>query len=675
MKKYLSLFLALAMLLAILCGCSAQQEPETEQLPEQNTTESEPAAVPEAELPPLYTAEGLIARLNSLLAEREIPVAFEYDTLEKEGTGCTRYYRAVFPQSGQSNTLNISVHQPLLANKDITTMQVWITVDATEQEQELFPTISAVAAALYDGNITEEQAKALLTAKTADTSYSVRTGDIGAFCREEEIIHPFTKLYTYQDTFYVYCQPKDMTHSVIRCGKYGAALYQVYRVDMTKEGQKLYAEQETYVTVAELEAGINAFFAAEGIPLACEFGGDGFEPMGLETLCVWKAHFRFTSWDDPNTQYPTVNTKPYLEYKSYASDPEYAAKLMYENLPFSLTVYAGWHKDTPVVNIDAETTPLTYTDLRANGRFDVVVWDESWTEISQQFVMTVCETWDQEMGIELCGEYAAGMFAAEASRVDEDMETEDYRLICYVNKDYGSTKFSIRYLAGGEFVGQEEPETILDPRRLDYTFTFTQPILRNGIFNYASGYRYRTDICGDSSDNSYVMKHVYDFCDSAFLEVQGGEVNEGTWQNPIYVPYVVQFKGDYDKLRKFDSDFADWNTYSFEGMSEQMFRLSYNRSVKGPVDVDHVVAFGVVLSQVCDEGMTVEEAIALHTQPQEVTLVSGDWQVSYLAPRGVSHIICQNTVTGQTRYYVLPTLVFETEFETLEAFADWYLQF
>ena len=106
-----------------------------------------------------------------------------------------------------------------------------------------------------------------------------------------------------------------------------------------------------------------------------------------------------------------------------------------------------------------------------------------------------------------------------------------------------------------------------------------------------------------------------------------------------------------------------------------MFRLSYNRSVKGPVDVDHVVAFGVVLSQVCDEGMTVEEAIALHTQPQEVTLVSGDWQVSYLAPRGVSHIICQNTVTGQTRYYVLPTLVFETEFETLEAFADWYLQF
>lgn len=670
MKRLLLLVLVLVMLQGALYGCGSQTDPiesSTEQPATEPSLEQDIPEETEPELSgPPQKAEELAPLLNNALEKQSIPVEFVFAGEEEFSSDQMRtIYQASFADTGVSENFDISVYYQNTISDPIDRVELWVGNRATDRELEMFRTVGAVVSELCDEHMTREDALILLDADTSNTEYAVVTGDIGAFCLEEQYYYPITETIKREKHFYTYCQPKDMTHTVIR---YDDTQQRAYRVDMTKEGQKLYAEQETYLTVAELENGINAFFEAEGIPLECEFGGDGYDHMFAgEEVNMWKAHFRFTSWDAPNIQYPVVNTKPYNKNLSHASDPEFAEKLIYENFLYSLTVAAGWHKDTPIVYMYALANPLTFTDW-VDESFTVVQWDDSWTEICRQFLMTVCDAWDQTMGTQICGEYAADMFAEDAPEYIHT-ETEDYTIGCDV---YGSglRRITIRcqYSVASKLL-EHEQKIILDPQLLDYTFTFTQPILQDGIFLYnARGVRYRTDTCGDSYDWSGVLRHVYDFCDNRFLEVIGSKINYGTYENPIWVSCVCRNKGD--KPDAFDSEFADWESDSFEGMGEQMFCLSYNRSVNGPVDVDYVVAFGVVLSQVCDEGMTVEEAIALQTEPQEVALVCGDWQISYLAPRGVSHILCQNTVTGQTRYYVLPTLVFETSFVTLEAFAE-----
>ena len=634
MKRLLTLCLALAVTLGMFAGCGAAQEPtvpSTELSPEPSTTAPPPTTEPKivlADLEPPKTPEEFLFQLNLYMEEHEIPLTFALDKKEvqlssgqgwKSGTGCVVCIPTALADTDTwiTEQAELRLHYDA-GSKELIKIEAILTTPWTGAVSEYHKLLSVAAASLCLESVTEEAVAALYDHRITELNWELSLDGIRFVFGSDTV------------STVIEVQPPSAVPSL---------------------------------TVAELEAGLNAHFAEESIPLECAFAIIYISEDINEDFVLWEASFRFTSWDDPNTQYAV----PKESYGIRA----YYEQYVYQYFAIQMQVVTqGADKHADIYSM--------YCDCYEGYNFKTD-WDASWQERTKGVIMAFCKLWTRETGDSTAETFTAEVLAKEDRTEDSRLHAGEY----YIDLQYNqSGPWFIRYIFDcylEEYLKSHVDENILDPQRLDYQFTFDKPILQDGRFyqqsRKADQCRYRTDIYSLSASYGEIRDLWEQYLSFAGTPLQPS--------NGFRYGYYWQDNPDGTSTQQFrllDSNFFGWEEYGIvpdnysaqTGLGPDMFSLRYSNTAPCPVSKDYLVVAAIGLSQITDEAMTVQEAIALHLQPQEVTLVSGSWQISYYAPRDIAHILCKNPETGMTQYYVLPLGILEEYFGTLETFVGWY---
>ena len=707
MKQKLCLLLALILLLGIIAGCS---QPNAESNPTENTPAAEaiPEVEPETEpLPKISdlerprTPEDFLYQLNLYMKENAIGLTFSFG--EQRVDTYTNWVQCVPSDTGEGTRMITDQVALWLQYRgdlsgELLTVRAFIDTPWKEKPHDYHRMLSIAASTLCDEAMTEELAAKLYDTKVETKSMEPRvlyTEDEICLIRSQELKEMTEEYSSYYVTSYKFCKPAEITHSFKQrdCGGYGfdpgwydVILTEVYGV-----------ADDPSLTIAELENGINAYFAAEGLPLECAFqlksyegtqeeqeneprmvsysNVDGYRfSYDVDQWYEWTMCIRFTSWEDPNIKYPTPVGISSLY--GYSSERAFAEAQIYHDFPIKMTVEAtGNSKNGRIVSVEPRlrVKPDRLTLDRSR-------WDASWVEIGLQFITAVWDIWEQELGIDAVKNFMASMLSQEDPDEEGAMETEEY-ILSYTPNRF-SYEFYMKYKPGTQWKLDEPAEKILDPQRLDLPFTFDKSVIQTGKYTvktnygttycvedglffvvdmYSGHYRYRTDIYGLTQYYDTIPDLIKQYLVYIGSPLKHEPTLYDRENNKFYYNVLAAVDGSYL------GNSIGFRGYSFIqddyarriGFDDEMYCVYYNETEDCPVDIDHMIALAVGLSQICDDGMTVEEAIALHTQEQEVSLVYQNWQISYIAPRNVAHIICKNTATGMTRYYVIPKNLFE----------------
>ena len=673
-EKTLSRSLSLCcilLLMGLLTGCS-QQEPGQKDNNEATATTTQPTGTePEytgpmlAELERARTPEEFLYQLNLYMKENDIALEFSFGERVEEGQ-INWILCSPVKTGGETAIMTSNVelwvgYTPKLyyLNDDLKEIRVSIDPSASVGSHDYHRLLSIAVSVVCDDAVTKESAAKLYDAPWQGSNL-VANEDGVAFIAG-------------RDCASQYIQSEDLLHH------YQKGTGELYKVVF--QGQQGKTQS---MTVQELEDCINAHFASKEIPIECAFAltGQIYDSEDSEYGdASFAARFRFTSWDDPNIQYAVPDLAEGTI--GYCENREYYEKKLYDNFAFSISVDTkGTDYDAPIYHIVVESLRRLPLEQMPEP------WDESWRAIYKDMLIAICDLWTQEVGGSVLRDAADEMFASGAIEIN----SQAYAISGTFSPDNWD-RFGMLYRAGALWP-MEKTDPILDPQRLDYKFTYTAPIVQNGLFfendSYLDRHRFRTDVYGRSAFG-YDIPTTLD----EYLTFTGSEINLTELYNHLLKVIYYRFltledrvaqenemaNGDYwytpgESFREqldghsFGFEEIELEPFDYENqMHTYMYYLYYSETEPCPVDIDNLFAAAIGLSQIADEGMTVEEAFDLHLTEQEVALTLGDWQISYTAPREVSHIICKNPTTGMTRYYVIPQELFQTEFGTLEAFA------
>ena len=682
MKRTVSFLLVLVMLLGLFAGCAQQggeTQPGTESQAGQETTQV--PTEPEVKDPP-RTAEDFIAQLSNALAARGMLVElvflqendFDADSFRK-AEHRSDYY--VYSVDKNETWMDLGISLELfteIGSEPLKEIQIHALKGAPQQGLELYPVLCGVASALCDEQMTEEKAAELFATEPYKASYVTYHNDIGSFTCVEEYIREYYDFGTYS---VVFCQPHDLTHSLVQVDGIEG---QCYKINFTEEDTELYTSNgsnETSLSLEELETFINGFFTEREIPIECVFQmqgrqdnyscyADGTIASGNFGTVRWEARFRFTTLDDPDFVYPYVD----LEYYQGDEMEKHRNFTLNENIPVSITVETkGFSYDASIFSVRCGVFSDYY--------YETAPGEDVWYDWAQQMIGGLGELWSAETEDNTVVNFVSEELAKGLSPLESEIDTDELRAWLYVWETGMSLDIMHDAINGWEYPEPEEMDTAL----LDCLFAFDRPVVQNGLFfgkDVIGNYHYRMDPYG--MDHAATSVGDYNPLLAEYMGMSAAKITlrnywygEQIWFSQTDAQVVNGFAVgrigavtdevlDYRYFGIFYHDVAD--------LYEQMFMVYYNPKVDYPVEYEQVLRVPIGTSQIFDEGMTVEEAIALHTQPREKALTFGDWQLSYYAPREVAHIHCENTVTGQILYFVLPQVIFETYFKTLEAFSE-----
>ena len=682
MKRTVSFLLVLVMLLGLFAGCAQQggeTQPGTESQAGQETTQV--PTEPEVKDPP-RTAEDFIAQLSNALAARGMLVElvflqendFDADSFRK-AEHRSDYY--VYSVDKNETWMDLGISLQLfteIGSEPLKEIQIHALKGAPQQGLELYPVLCGVASALCDEQMTEEKAAELFATEPYKASYVTYHNDIGSFTCVEEYIREYYDFGTYS---VVFCQPHDLTHSLVQVDGIEG---QCYKINFTEEDTELYTSNgsnETSLSLGELETFINGFFTEREIPIECVFQmqgrqdsyscyADGTIASGNSGTVRWEARFRFTTLDDPDFVYPYVD----LEYYQGDEMEKHRNFTLNENIPVSITVETkGFSYDASIFSVRCGVFSDYY--------YETAPGEDVWYDWAQQMIGGLGELWSAETEDNTVVNFVSEELAKGLSPLESEIDTDELRAWLYVWETGMSLDIMHDAINGWEYPEPEEMDTAL----LDCPFAFDRPVVQNGLFfgkDVIGNYHYRMDPYG--MDHAATSVGDYNPLLAEYMGMSAAKITlrnywygEQIWFSQTDAQVVNGFAVgrigavtdevlDYRYFGIFYHDVAD--------LYEQMFMVYYNPKVDYPVEYEQVLRVPIGTSQIFDEGLTVEEAIALHTQPREMALTFGDWQLSYYAPREVAHIHCENTVTGQILYFVLPQVIFETYFETLEAFSE-----
>lgn len=648
MKRTVSVLLALVMLFGVFAGCGQQggeTQSGTEPKATQESTQPTQAPTEPEKLDPPRTAEDFIDQLSNVLKERNIPVELVFERADdyQEAGHRSGYAVRTVDENGTQTRAGIMLWLfTEIGSESLTEVRILTFNDTPQQGWELYPVLCGIASALCDVQMTEEKVAELFAAEPAPMPYVTYTDDIGSYSvLSSEFIPDLSGFGTYKTVF---CQPADLTHSLLRIDEYEG---QFYKITFTESGENLYADKAFAVTVQELEDGINAWFNAEGIPIECAFQAIGRDE--IDDVVRWEAFFRFTSLDDPDYQYPTSDLFIVDESQSMA----YRQATMNEMVSHYIDLYVdtrGCYSYYPIVSFSI----YVYEGLHLDG-----------------LIPAVCALWDSEMGNSTITELYSEAIAEEGRTDRSIINTEDYQLYVYPHP-----LLELTYLDG--FYGWEyaEPENLLDPELLEYKYTTSEPVVQDGLFNLSQHY---TDIFNISVNSVNLQQISPVGLIHDYLKASGAPVYTTNYGQSYIIPM-----GDFNWFVEYNNfvmsnteEFVDnryFGTFSYdfiaENFGDEMYAVYYSESAECLVDVEYVIRAAIGYGQMLDEGMTAEEAVQLHTTPQETVMTYGNWEVSQYCPREVMHIICKNVETGMTIYYLLPEAFFEGYFGDLEGFAS-----
>ena len=682
MKRTVSFLLVLVMLLGLFAGCAQQggeTQPGTESQAGQETTQV--PTEPEVKDPP-RTAEDFIAQLSNALAARGMLVElvflqendFDADSFRK-AEHRSDYY--VYSVDKNETWMDVGISLQLfteIGSEPLKEIQIHALKGAPQQGLELYPVLCGVASALCDEQMTEEKAAELFATEPYKASYVTYHNDIGSFTCVEEYIREYYDFGTYS---VVFCQPHDLTHSLVQVDGIEG---QCYKINFTEEDTELYTSNgsnETGLSLGELETFINGFFTEREIPIECVFQmqgrqdsyscyADGTIASGNFGTVHWEARFHFTTLDDPDFVYPYVD----LEYYQGDEMEKHRNFTLNENIPVSITVETkGFSYDAPIFSVRCGVFSDYY--------YETAPGEDVWYDWAQQMIGGLGELWSAETEDNTVVNFVSEELAKGLSPLESEIDTDELRAWLYVGETGMSLDIMHDAINGWEYPEPEEMDTAL----LDCLFAFDRPVVQNGLLfdkDVIGNYHYRMDPYG--MDHAATSVGAYN---PLLAEYMGMSAAKITLRNYWYGEQIWFSQTDAQVVNGFavgrigavTDEVLDYRYFGIfyhdvEDLYEQMFMVYYNPKVDCPVEYEQVLRVPIGTSQIFDEGMTVEEAIALHTQPREMALTFGDWQLSYYAPREVAHIHCENTVTGQILYFVLPQVIFETYFETLEAFSE-----
>ena len=682
MKRTVSFLLVLVMLLGLFAGCAQQggeTQPGTESQAGQETTQV--PTEPEVKDPP-RTAEDFIAQLSNALAARGMLVElvflqendFDADSFRK-AEHRSDYY--VYSVDKNETWMDLGISLQLfteIGSEPLKEIQIHALKGAPQQGLELYPVLCGVASALCDEQMTEEKAAELFATEPYKASYVTYHNDIGSFTCVEEYIREYYDFGTYS---VVFCQPHDLTHSLVQVDGIEG---QCYKINFTEEDTELYTSNgsnETGLSLGELETFINRFFTEREIPIECVFQmqgrqdsyscyADGTIASGNFGTVLWEAHFRFTTLDDPDFVYPYVD----LEYYQGDEMEKHRNFTLNENIPVSITVETkGFSYDVSIFSVRCGVFSDYY--------YETAPGEDVWYDWAQQMIGGLGELWSAETEDNTVMNFVSEELAKGLSPLESEIDTDELRAWLYVCETGMSLDIMHDAINGWEYPEPEEMDTAL----LDCLFAFDRPVVQNGLFfgkDVIGNYHYRMDPYGmdhaATSVGSYnPLLAEYMGMSAAKITLRNYWYGEQIWFSQTDAQVVNGFA--VGRIGAVTDEVLDYRYFGIfyhdvEDLYEQMFMVYYNPKVDCSVEYEQVLRVPIGTSQIFDEGMTVEEAIALHTQPREMALTFGDWQLSYYAPREVAHIHCENTVTGQILYFVLPQVIFETYFETLEAFSE-----
>ena len=689
MKRKICLLLGLILLIGLLGGCRASDAPRT--------------------------AEAFLNQLNGYMKQHNIPVSYSFG--EQRDDGDTTWILCT-PQNRKHGSEVVTEQVSLWLqyrgglSDELLTVQVLMDTPWNDGDSAYHRMLSMAVSTLCDTAITEEMA-----AELYDLQVRTDQMEFHSVYRYDGWLNLVRSLEqketgdSYYECLYRFCQPVDLTHSFQQrnLGGYG---FDTIRYEVVFTEAKV--NTDASLTVAELEEGINGFFVSEGLPLECAFGLNGLNGNEERRLVLneysdingynlsyvgdseyynWKLSFRFTSWDNPDVVYPTVDLTGV--YGS-TDEREFLEMMVHQEFRIILSVNAeGAGKDAPITDINIG---LRHSTEQLGGT--ATCWDASWDEIGRRFAVAVADIWDSELGEHVVGDFMTDALAKEGD-VQESATTDAYDLSYQTgsNSDY----VRITYSAQSDWRLDRQPNTILDPQLLDCPITFKTPVIDGGTYHvkndsgeqftvseglfysidpYYGRYRYRTDIYGAAQTGDEVPELLKEYLLLTGSRLKYEPHRSGPYD--VLTTYSGEYLGDsfgvimVAEVSKADPPLSlvDVDYSARIGFDNEAYCVYYNENAECPVDVDYMIALAVGLSQICDEAMTVEEAIALHTHRQEVSATFDDWQISYVAPNQVAHIILKNTVTGMTVYYVMPKALFEASPEcgNLETFYNGIVQ-
>lgn len=693
MKRTVSFLLVLVMLFTLLAGCG-QQGGETQSGTKlqgtQATQETTQAPTePEVKEPPRTAAEFMDLFFEELAVQGVSAVFGEFYEQPYGGDegGKVGSSYLVFADNGTEvpwGSCVLNLYYPKTIEDPLREITIHVNPDATEAVYQIYPAICKVVSMLCDVNMTEQTLATIFSEDLVTKEYITYTGDVGTY-RIDYIGNgiPSRNVVSFS-------QPMDLTHTLTRYPDH----YQFrmeYQIAFTEAGEKLHAYNEPPMTVAELESPdavpfmtvsemetvLNAYFAAEGIPIECAFeiaGSHDRYPYKNDTAynmgsITWTSCFRFTGFDDPDFPYPD----PYMDSRMSKTDSQRNAVLNYAEITLEAK---GYYSSSPISAMEASINAVT-----------------SYPEVVLPYLIQgVCTVWDEKMGEDTLSAFVS---SAQTTQWEEEyhLDTDMYSL-CYEYSEYDGIPpipyFRATYHPISDLAFQP-PADPLDPVLLDCKYTFSDSFVRDGVFNYNV---HPTDIFtadmgvdeGDETQPSELFERYLRSTGSAEHNTYLGY----DWEVPD--PSLMLLASDYPTSLSFDNeaylyqrfndgiyeyepvDCGSFGTiiYSFDKLQpndyRQMYAVYYNESVESQVDPVDAIRLAVGLGQILDESLTVEDAIALQKKEMTPTASYKKWEGASFCPGEVMHIVCQNTVTGQTVYYILPKGIFDTYYKDLNSF-------
>ena len=685
MRKTIAFLLVLVMLIGLFAGCGQQggeTEPSVSGTESQATQEFTQAPTEPVKLEPPRTEEEFVVQLSNALAAKGMTVElvflqetdFPADSF-REAERRSDYYVFLADKNGTWIDAGISIQLFAGIGSDpLTEVQIHALKGASQQGVELYPVLCSVASTLCDEQMTEEKVAELFAAEPYKASHITYNNDIGSFFMIEQYIREY---YTFGTYSVVFCQPHDLTHSLVQMEGFEG---QCYKINFTEEGTELYGSNgsaEACLSLGELEAFINEFFAEQEIPIACVFQmmgrmdsfswyTDGTIASGNHGTVRWEARFRFTSLDDPDFVYPYVN----LEYYQGDEMEKHRNFTMNDYIPVNITVETkGFSYDAPIFSVRCGVLSDNY--------YEAAPTEDVWYDWAQQMIKGLGELWSAETEDDTVGDFVSEEMAKGISQEEYELHTDGLRAWLHVQE----TGIWLEIMNDAIHLWEYPEPAEMDAALLDCLFTFDKPVVRNGMFfgsDVDGNYHYRTDPYGmghteTSVGNCNQLLAEYMGMSAAKVTLRDYWYGDAIWVsqtdaqivNGFAVGRVGDVSGEVLNHRYFGIFYHD-----LEDLYDQMFMVYYNPKADCPVEYEQVLRIPIGTSQIFDDGMTVEEAIALHTQPRETALTCGNWKLSYYAPREVTHIHCENTATGQILYFVLPREIFNVYFETLEDFSQ-----
>lgn len=661
-------------------------------------------------------AKELVPQLNDALEKQEIPVEFVFAVEEQVSDSLKRsIYQASVSEGELSQSFDISVYYAQSLSDSIERIELWIEDgNASQEEKELFHLVSAVLGQLCDEFVSKEQILKLLETEPLNIRYIIKNGDISQFTISSSGIYQDGSVFQYRD-FCAFFQPKALTHSLLWLRDWE----KIYRINFTSEGEELYAAYEIpYLTVGEFEERLNAELAARNIPLEYDFqrtdaymcvDGKATYTQGENPFvyhiddalddddAVWFSHGDHAdAWNELFREYYRNRLENPLDELDILLLTNYSEDLdesVIREIDFSSYYYLEGSQYCHSAQDQILELYLQLISAVLAVCDDQITQEQVDSALAELEWATFLSEMEQKSGFYyepnqtgLYGEHVTAIFNDLMKRERGSGSDDTVYEMHYIQ--------TIIYFQNIQEYNGEIPtgEALLDPKYLDYEFELLDSIIEDGTFRsifpfvtksggYVRGWTgnalhdyFKWTMTPLRLAENWDLEEalgdeymVYSFTPVAYRSIYATELEREWPLSPAQFFVVEEYK-----YREHILEFV--SVGMFYSTAEKHY-LTESEEAQIFVQPEYVIRGAVGLSMLYDEGMTVEEAILLHTNGMEsmdTYVTEHGVRYSCYCPRDVVHVLYElESEEGEDNvrgYFIMTKEYFDRAYGSLEAY-------